>query len=56
MEALRAIGVTLISGLGADGVSHWLSAGEPSRLERLRAGDVEAVAREARSYLDAPAS
>jgi hypothetical protein len=56
MEALRAIGVILVAGLGADGVARWLTAGEPSRLERLRTGEVEAVAAEARSYLDAPAT
>lgn len=56
MEALRAIGVVLVAGLGPDGVARWLVAGEPSRLERLRRGEVEAVAAEARSYLDAPAT
>lgn len=56
MEALRAIGVTLVAGLGAEGVSRWLGAGQPSRLERLRAGEMEGVAEEARSYLDAAAS
>lgn len=56
MEALRAIGVTLVGGLGADGVAAWLMAGEPPRLERLRSGEVEAVAAEARSYLDVPAT
>ena len=55
MEALRTIGVTLAGGLGSAGVAHWLSDGTPSRLERLRAGEVDAVAAEARSYLDGPA-
>jgi hypothetical protein len=55
MEALRAIGATLVGGLGPEGVARWLAAGEPSRLQRLRDGEVEAVASEARSYLDGPA-
>jgi hypothetical protein len=56
MEALRAIGVTLVGGLGAEGVAYWLTVGSPSRLERLRAGNVGAVAEEARAYLDGPAT
>lgn len=56
LEALRAIGVILVAGLGADGVARWLTAGEPSRLERIRSGEIAAVAEEARSYLDAPAT
>ena len=56
MEALRAIGVILVAGLGAVGVARWLTVGKPSRIERLRTGEVEAVAAEARSYLDAPAT
>jgi hypothetical protein len=56
MEALRAIGVTLVGGLGPEGVARWLTAGSPSRLRRMRGGDVEAVAEEARSYLDGPAT
>jgi hypothetical protein len=55
MEALRAIGTILVGGLGPDGVERWLTAGHPSRLERLREGEVQAVAEEARSYLDGPA-
>lgn len=56
MEALRAIGVILVGGLGPAGVARWLTAGDPSRLRRLRAGEVEAVAAEAHSYLDGPAT
>lgn len=56
MEALRAIGVTLVGGLGPDGVSRWLTAGSPSRLRRMRDGEIDAVAEEARSYLDGPAT
>ena len=55
MEALRAVGVILVGGLGPEGVARWLTAGEPSRLKRLREGEVEAVASEAHSYLDGPA-
>jgi len=56
MEALRAIGVILVGGLGPAGVAEWLGAGSPSRLQRLRAGEVAAVAGEAQSYRDAPAT
>jgi hypothetical protein len=56
MEALRAIGVILIGGLGPAGVAEWLGAGSPSRLQRLRAGEVAEVASEAQSYRDAPAT
>lgn len=55
MEALRAIGAILVGGLGPDGVERWLSAGHPSRLERLREGEIDQIAAEARSYLDGPA-
>jgi hypothetical protein len=55
MEALRAIGVILVGGLGPAGVAEWLTAGSPSRLQRLRAGEVAAVAEEAQSYRDTPA-
>jgi hypothetical protein len=56
MEALRAIAVTLVGGLSPDGVSRWLSAGSPSRLDRIGAGEVTAVAEEAKSYKDTPAT
>ncbi len=56
MEALRAIAVTMVGGLGTEGVSRWLSAGRPSRLDRIGAGEVAAVAEEAKSYKDTPAT
>jgi hypothetical protein len=56
MEALRAIGATLVGGLGPAGVCEWLTGGRPSRLERVRNGEVEKVARDALSYLDTPAT
>lgn len=56
MEALRAIGAILVGGLGTEGVATWLTASEPTRLERLRNGDVEAVAAEAAAYRDTPAT
>jgi hypothetical protein len=56
MEALRAIALTLVGGLGPGGVSRWLSAGRPSRLDRIGAGEIAAVAGEARSYQDTPAT
>jgi hypothetical protein len=56
MQALRAIGATLYGGLGARGVSEWLMAGSPSRIERIRDGEAEAVSAEALAYLDTPAT
>jgi hypothetical protein len=56
MEALRAIGATLVAGMGSEGVATWLSAGKPSRLRRIREGHEEAVAAEALSYRDTPAT
>jgi hypothetical protein len=57
MQALRAIGATLVGGLGPRGVSEWLLAGSPSsRLQRVRDGEAEAVSTEALSYLDSPAT
>lgn len=56
MEALRAIAVTLIGGLGSEGVARWLAGGRPTRLDRIGAGEVAEVAAEARSYQDTPAT
>lgn len=56
MQALRAIGATLYSGLGASGVSEWLLAGSPSRIERIRGGEAASVSAEALAYLDSPAT
>jgi len=56
LQALRAIGLVLIGGLGADGVATWLLAGEPSRLARLAAEDFDAVVEEARAYQFSPAT
>ena len=56
MEALRAIGAMLVGGLGRKGVRSWLSAGNPSRLGRLRDGELESVLKEALSYADDPAT
>jgi hypothetical protein len=56
MEALRAIAVTLVGGLGPSGVARWLSAGRPSRLDRIRKGEVAAVGQEAKAYQDTPAT
>jgi DNA-binding transcriptional regulator YiaG len=50
VEIVRTIGLTLVGGLGPAGVRLWLTGGSPSRLRRLRSGDVERVAAEARSY------
>lgn len=56
LRALRAIGLSLIGGLGQDGVRRWFLAGMPPRLDRLAAGDVERVAAEARAYETSPAT
>ncbi len=56
MEALRAIGAVLVGGLGPEGVGEWLSSGRPSRLAQIRDGKGEAVAAEALSYRDSPAT
>jgi hypothetical protein len=56
MEALRALGATLAGGLGPAGVCAWLTAGRPSRLERIRDGELATVAAEAESYRDTPAT
>lgn len=56
LRALRAIGLILVGSLGTDGVSVWLRAGTPSRLQRLAAGDLESVVEEARDYEFSPAT
>jgi hypothetical protein len=56
MRALRAIGLILVGSLGPDGVSLWLRAGSPSRIERLAAGELRSVVEEARDYEFSPAT
>lgn len=56
MEALRAIGAMLVGGLGPDGVCKWFTAGEPSRLRRIRDGEQEDIVEEANAYGDTPAT
>lgn len=56
MRALRSIGLVLVGALGADGVSEWLAARDPSRLKRLSDGDVQSVVEEARAYEFSPAT
>ncbi len=56
MEALRAIGTILVGGLGPVGVSTWLTSGSPSRIERIRDGELEEIAAEANAYRDTPAT
>lgn len=56
MRALRAIGLILVGSLGPDGVSMWLRAGSPSRIHRLRAGDLDSVVEDAREYEFSPAT
>lgn len=52
LEAMQAIGLTLIGGLGSGGVRRWLTTGRPSPLERIRAGQVAEVAKQVRAYED----
>jgi hypothetical protein len=56
LRALRAIGLILVGGLDPEGVSIWLRAGSPSRIERLAAGDLTSVVDEARDYKFSPAT
>jgi len=56
MEALRAIGAIMVGGLDPPGVSRWLTAGSPSRLDSIAAGRQAEVLAEARAYLDTPAT
>lgn len=56
MEALRAIGAVMVGGLGPEGVCGWLTAGEPSRLQRIGSGELENVVAEAHAYQDSPAT
>ncbi len=55
-QRLRSIGLSLVGGLGPAGVQRWFTAGEPTRLERLAAGDVEGVVAEARAYEGSPST
>jgi hypothetical protein len=50
LQALRAIGLALVGGLGVQGVARWLSDGSPSRLDRIAQGEEQDVAQEARRY------
>jgi DNA-binding transcriptional regulator YiaG len=50
LEQLRAVGLILVGGLGVSGVHTWLTVGGRSRLRRIRAGEINAVVAEARSY------
>lgn len=56
MRALRSIGLILVGALGANGVSQWLGAGDPSRLQRLSDGDIQSAVEEARAYEFSPAT
>jgi hypothetical protein len=56
LRALRAIGLILVGSLGTDGVSMWLRAGTPSRIQRLASGDLDGVVDEAREYEFSPAT
>jgi DNA-binding XRE family transcriptional regulator len=51
LRSLLAIGSILVPGLGPAGVKRWLTLGHPSRLDRIRNGEIEQVHEEARAYL-----
>ncbi len=55
-QALRSIGLSLVGGLGQSGVQRWFLAGAPTRLDRLAAGEIDDVAKEARAYETSPAT
>jgi hypothetical protein len=54
LEALRAMGLTLIAGQGREGVHQWLVGGARSRVARMRDEGIDAVASEARLYQYSP--
>lgn len=56
VEALRAIGLTLVGGLGPDGVKRWLLSGDPSPWERIKRGEIAHVAEEVRTLEDSLAT
>ena len=56
VEALRAIGLTLVGGLGPDGVKRWLLRGDPAPWERIKRGEIAEVAEEVRSLEDSLAT
>lgn len=56
LAALRAIASRLVGGLGPEGVKRWLHRGEPSPWERIRRGEINAVASEVRGLEDSVAT
>jgi DNA-binding XRE family transcriptional regulator len=51
LNVLLAIGRILIGGLGKKGVRKWFTIGQPSRLDRIVGGGLDAVHAEARDYM-----
>lgn len=51
LNSLLAIASILVGGLGPDGVRQWLTLGQPSRLDRIRRGEIKEIHDEARAYL-----
>jgi hypothetical protein len=56
LEALRAVGLTLVGGLGPAGVARWLTAGNPSALDLLKQGKVDEVRARVQRYEDSDAT
>ena len=56
LQALRAVGLHLIGGLGPDGARSWLDAGEPPSRQLLADGKVDEVAARARELTDSLAT
>jgi hypothetical protein len=56
VQALLAIGLTLVGGLGPAGAKRWLLSGSPSPWDRIRAGEISSVAAEVRELEDSVAT
>jgi len=56
LQQLRTIALRLFGGLGSAGVRRWLTAGDPSALSRIAAGDAAGVLAETSDLLDSPAT
>jgi AraC-like DNA-binding protein len=53
-NALAAVGLTIIAGLGPEGAHKWLYTGAPTGAELARAGRIEELAARAESLRDSP--
>lgn len=55
-DALTAVGLTVIGGLGAPGARRWLYSGEPTAAELARQGRIAELAARAEALRDSPAT